>query len=205
MSRSISLALLILAAIAFGWVANDYLRSSMVNSQKDALVQPVAAATVQAGSEDLWPTALIVKQSDIHDRQLMTWRGRERTLIASFLIETSPIANTSIDLNSISIKIERDTGLVLRNPALEIDSYEYEVHAPIKGDDTWRFQQPSWHEVRYGSGSKLYAKLYASVEKYARVGVYKIPSQLTGWDIENQGKVVPFPGVVNGQPVVVMP
>lgn len=147
-------------------------------------------------------TALTVSQGK--DLEVGTaHKGQEQVPIASFLIETNPDPETSVDLRSLTIKVEPETGLVLRKLRLEFDLTEYE--SQMSPNDTHLFTRPSYIRRQFGGGMKLYATIYATIDKSSREGTYTIPLRLTGWNAQNRGMDIPFPGVVNGQPLVVMP
>jgi hypothetical protein len=157
---------------------------------------------LQKELESISSVGLAVRQNLEHG--VMTfYQGQEQVPIASFLIETNPDPETSVDLRSLTIKVESETGLVLRKLRLEFDLTEYE--SQMSPNDTHLFTRPSYIRRQFGGGMKLYATIYATIDKSSREGTYTIPLLLTGWNAQNRGKDIPFPGIVNGQSLVVVP
>jgi hypothetical protein len=149
-------------------------------------------------------TALTVKQSK--GVEFFAPRGAPRAHVASFEFETNPDPMTSVELLDLNIEI-LDAGLVLRDLEFEVESYTFTTDPVDVGSATnvRHFWLPRQYSNNFRAGKKFYANLYATIDKSSREGTYTRPVRLTGWSAKDRGMNIPFPGTVNGQPIIVMP
>jgi hypothetical protein len=151
-------------------------------------------------------TALTVRQTK--GVEFFAPRGAPRAHIASFVFETNPDPETSVDLEILDVEI-REPNLVLRDIEMEVDGfYQFKTDVfplLVDGAQKVRFYRRPQDKHRFPGGKKFYGNIFATIDKSSREGTYTIPVRLTGWSAKDRGMGIPFPGVVNGQPLVVVP
>jgi hypothetical protein len=210
MSRNVSLALLVLTAIALGWAANDYHRLRTpprppeISAATPAVTTAAPANPVPHGADNL--TCLSAKvNKDVGP--FITRRDGKRALIASFLLETSPRPETLVIVDSLTVKADEVPGLVLSNLQLECDAGEFKLEVWDKAKRSWQFRRPpgTSSPKEYGPGQKILVNAYAVVDEATREGTHTTALRLMDWEARCQGNSIPFPATVVGQSLIVVP